>query len=108
MRRENGEVVSCGEMAEFQYARTFMVTFGSIEPRRFDEFIKKHPSSRLIKDAYLEMMSRAYYTEDEGEDFYGRLAALFPHDPEIANRLAEQVSQYSRYVSTDRSGSQST
>jgi len=101
MRRENGEIVSCGEMAEFQYARTFMVTFGSIEPRRFEEFIKKHPSSRLVRDAYLEMMSRAYYTEEEGEDFYGRLAALFPNDPEIANRLAEQVSQYSRYVNTE-------
>lgn len=100
MRRENGELVSCGEMAEFQYARTFMVTFGMIEYRRLDEFIKKHPSSRLARDAYLEIM-RGYYMDEEGDDFYGRVAAQFPHDPEIANRLAEQVSQFSRNVKQD-------
>ena len=96
MRRDNGEVVSCREMAEFQYARTFLVTFGMIDPRPLEEFVRKHPASVLVKDAYLEMTSRLYYTDEEGEDFYGRMAALFPHDPEIANRLAEQVDRYSR------------
>jgi tetratricopeptide (TPR) repeat protein len=102
MRRENGEIFSCLEMADFQYARTFMVTFGTIEHKRLDAFIKKHPSSSLVRDAFLEMTSRIYFTDEDGDAVYGPIAARFPHDFEIANHLAEQVYNYSQYVKDDR------
>jgi hypothetical protein len=40
MRRENGEVVSFKEMAEYQYARTFMVTFGLMDHKHLRNFIE--------------------------------------------------------------------
>jgi len=102
MRRENGELVSCAEMADYQYARTFMVTFGMMEHHRLEEFVKKYPSSPLVRDAYLDMM-RVYFTEEDGEAIYGRMASRFPHDAALANDLAEQVSQYSRILQQGKS-----
>ena len=101
MRRENGETVSCGEMADYQYARTFMVTFGVMGYQRLDEFIGKHPASPLVRDAYLDKM-RVYFTEEDGERVYGQIEAKFPHDIEIANRFAEQVSNFGRYRQNDQ------
>ncbi len=88
MRRENGEVVSFKEMAEYQYARTFMVTFGLMDHQHLRDFIKKYPSSPLVRDAYLDVL-RMLFIGEEGEEIYGKMIERFPHDPELANRLAE-------------------
>ena len=88
MRRENGEVVSSKEMAEYQYARTFMVTFGLMDHQHLRDFIKKYPSSPLVRDAYLDVL-RMLFIGEEGEEIYGKMIERFPHDPELANRLAE-------------------
>lgn len=98
MRRENGEVVSCLEMADYQFARTHVVTFGLIESRRLEEFIRKHPTSRLVRDATLDMMA-GYFTDADGASVYERIEAAFPHDLRIANRLAGQARSYSQYNS---------
>ena len=101
MRRENGEVVSCLEMADYQYARTHVVTFGLIEYRRLEEFIKKHPTSRLVRDATLDMMV-GYFTDADGASVYDPIEAAFPHDLKIANRLAGQAKSYSQYSQKDK------
>jgi tetratricopeptide (TPR) repeat protein len=62
------------------------------------EFIKKHPSSRLVRDAYLEMTKGIFFSDEDGDAIYGRIFDLFPHDPEIANQLAEAR----QYIRTDR------
>ncbi|MCX6563399.1 MAG: hypothetical protein NTU60_07310 [Candidatus Aminicenantes bacterium] len=98
MRRENGERVSCAEMADYQYARTFMVTFGVMDHRRLLEFVDKHPSSPLVRDAYLDLTRGVYFTEEDGVDVYGRMASRFPYDVALANRLADHVAYYSRSV----------
>jgi len=87
MRLENGEVVSCAEMAEYQYARTYMVTYGIIEHRYLRDFIAKFPSSYLVKDAFRDLFG-LLFTGDEGIEVYSKMIERFPNDPELANRLA--------------------
>ena len=55
MRLENGATVSCSEMAEYQYARTFMVTFGLMNHQPLRKFIDSHPESPLAREAYLDL-----------------------------------------------------
>jgi hypothetical protein len=88
-------------MADYQYARTHVVTFGLIEYRRLEAFIKKYPSSRLVRDAYLDMMT-VYFTDADGASVYGRIEEAFPHDLKIANRLAGQAKSYSQYNQKDK------
>jgi hypothetical protein len=95
MRRENGEVVPCVEMADYQIARTYVATPGLIESQRALDFIRTHPQSPLARDAYLDL-GRMFFTGDEGIEVYGRMSERFPHDPELASRMAEFIIMMNR------------
>jgi len=91
MRRDTGEMVSCKEMADFQYAMTFVVTFGLIDIDKVKAYIKNYPSGQLVKEAYLEI-SRFYSLDDEeGQDFFDDFISKFPGDPDVLNAYIGKV-----------------
>lgn len=91
MRRDTGEMVSCKEMADFQYAMTFVVTFGLIDIDKVKAYIKNYPSGQLLKEAYLEI-SRFYSLDDEeGQDFFYDFISKFPSDPDVLNAYIGKV-----------------
>lgn len=91
MRRDTGEMVSCKEMADFQYAMTFVVTFGLIDSDKVKAYIKNYPTSQLLKEAFLEI-SRFYSLDDEeGQDFWDIFISKFPDDPDVLNKYIEKV-----------------
>ena len=94
MRQESGQRISCLEMAEYQHARTFIITFGLLEPRYLKEFIRKYPSGRLLKEAYLELSRMQQINDEEGLAFYQDMAAKFPNDPDVSNRFFEQIMRF--------------
>ncbi|MCJ7565490.1 MAG: hypothetical protein MUP52_13005, partial [Candidatus Aminicenantes bacterium] len=94
MRRENGEEVSCREMADYQYARTFLVTWGTIEPDHLEKFVRDHPSGRLTKDAYLDLALGTRLNDEEGAATFYKLFAMCPHDPEVLESYVAQVQRY--------------
>lgn len=96
MRRDTGEMVSCKEMADYQYARTFVVTFGLIDINAAKAYIRNYPSGQFLKEAYLEV-SRFYRLEDdEGRAFFDEFISKFPDDPDVLNAYVEKFLRYSR------------
>ncbi|MCJ7580083.1 MAG: hypothetical protein MUP98_06060 [Candidatus Aminicenantes bacterium] len=84
-------MVSCKEMADFQYAMTFVVTFGPIDIDKVKAYIKNYPSGKLLKEAYLEI-SRFYSLDDEeGQDFFNEFISKFPDDPDVLNAYIGKV-----------------
>ncbi len=100
-RTDDGALVSCRDMAEYQHARTFIVTWGTIEPKRMRDFISTHPTSPLLRDAWLDAC-RFMDLSDAGERalFTGMLDR-FPHDPDILTRLGQEMSRSSAGQATD-------
>ncbi|MGD0781785.1 MAG: hypothetical protein ABSA30_02880 [Candidatus Aminicenantales bacterium] len=80
-------------MAEFQIARTFVVTWGTIEPERIKEYIRSHPASPLLREAYLEEGRFLDLSDPEESAFYSRILDSIPHDPDILARLGEEWSR---------------
>jgi tetratricopeptide (TPR) repeat protein len=96
MKRDTGEMVSCKEMADYQYGRTFVVTFGLIDVDAAKAYIRNYPSGQFLKEAYLEV-SRFYRLEDEeGQAFFDEFIAKFPDDPDVLNAYVEKVRRFSQ------------
>jgi tetratricopeptide (TPR) repeat protein len=91
MKRDTGEMISCKEMADYQYARTFIVTWGLIDFHAAKEYIRNYPSGQLIKEAYLDV-SRFYSPKyEEGRAFFDELIARFPDDPDVLNAYVREI-----------------
>jgi tetratricopeptide (TPR) repeat protein len=83
--------VSCKELAEFHHAQTFVTTFGLYDIDAVRDFIRTHPSSPLIKDAYTEI-SRFYRLEDgEGRAFLDEFLSRFPTDPDVLKIYLDKI-----------------
>ncbi len=96
MKRDTGEMVSCKEMADYQYGRTFVVTFGLIDVDAAKAYIRNYPSGQFLKEAYLEV-SRFYRPDDEeGRAFFDEFIAKFPDDPDVLNAYVEKVRRFSQ------------
>ena len=96
MRRVTGEMVSCKEMADFQYAITHVVTFGLIDIDKVKTYIKNYPSGQLLKEAYIEI-SRFYSVDDmEGQDFFDKFFSKFPGDPDVLNTYIRKVDRITK------------
>ena len=95
MRRDTGEMVSCKEMADFQYAITHVVTFGLIDTDKVRVFIKNYPSGLLIKEAYLELGRFQSLDQEEGQDFFDELISKFPDDPDVLNAYVGKMNRIS-------------
>ncbi len=92
-KREMGEIVSCRELAEFQHARTFIATYGLMDLDPLKRFIRGHPTSTLLKEAYVEL-SRFYRLRDrEGRAFLEELVSRFPTDPDILKTYIDRVNE---------------
>ncbi len=86
-------MVSCRELAEFQHARTFVSTFGLQDIDAVRDFIRTHPSSPLLKDAYMEI-SRFFRLEDEeGRVWLDEFVARFPNDPEVLKAYVAKIEE---------------
>jgi len=94
LRQDNGEEVSCREMADFQYARTYLVTFGAIEQNHLEKFIRDYPASRLARNALLDLTRGTQLDDEEGAATFIDLMAKFPHDPEVLERYVSQILRY--------------
>ena len=91
LTRESGEIVSCKELAEFHHAQTFVTTFGLYDIDGVRDFIRTHPSSPLLKDAYTEI-SRFYYLQDgEGRAFLDEFVSRFPNDPDVLKIYIDKI-----------------
>lgn len=96
MKRDTGEMVSCKEMADYQYGRTFVVTFGLIDVDGAKAYIRNYPSGQFLKEAYLEV-SRFYRLEDEeGQAFFDEFISKFPDDPDVLNAYVEKVRRFTK------------
>jgi tetratricopeptide (TPR) repeat protein len=93
MRRDTGEIVSCKEMADFQYAKTHVVTFGLIDIDKVKAYIKNYSSGQLLKEAYLEISRFQSLDQEEGQDFFNEFISKFPDDPDVLNAYIEEVHQ---------------
>jgi len=93
MRRDTGEIVSCKEMADFQYAMTFVVTWGLIDIDKVKAYIKNYSSGQLLKEAYLEISRFQSLDQEEGQDFFNEFISKFPDDPDVLNAYIEEVHQ---------------
>jgi tetratricopeptide (TPR) repeat protein len=94
MPLDSGGTVSCLEMANYQYARTFVVTWGLINPRPIREFVRTHPNSPLLREAYLDAVRYAGFDDDEGRSLYKGLMARLPSDPEVLAEVVETLVRY--------------
>jgi tetratricopeptide (TPR) repeat protein len=91
--RESGETVSCRELAEFHHAQTFVTTFGLYDIDAVRDFIRAHPSSPLLKEAYTAI-SRFYRLEDgEGRAFLNEFVSRFPTDPDVLKIYIDKAGQ---------------
>jgi len=97
MKSDAGVQVSCRDMAEFQLARTYVATFGTIEPNRILSFIRTRPASPLLREAYLEVGRFLDLSDEEDRDYFREMLIRFPRDPEVLERLA-RMSQRVRSV----------
>lgn len=91
MKRDDGEEVSCREMADYQYARTFLVTWGTIEPEHLEKFVRDYPSGRLTGDAYMDLTRSNRFEDEEDVAACLRLIALRPNDPAVLERYVTQI-----------------
>lgn len=92
-RTDDGTSVSCRDMAEFQIARTYAVTWGTIEPERMKEYIRSHPASPLLREAYLQAGRFADLSDAEERSFYSEILDRIPHDPDVLARLGEELNR---------------
>jgi tetratricopeptide (TPR) repeat protein len=100
MKRDTGEMVSCKEMADYQYARTFAVTFGLIDVEAAKAYIRNYPSGKLLKEAYLEV-SRFYRLDNEGGlAFFDEFISKFSDDPDALNAYVEKAHRASQSLQT--------
>ncbi len=92
-RTDDGALVSCRDMAEFQHARTYIITSGLIDSERVRKFIRSHPASPLLRDAYLEA-DRFLDLSDTGDRaFFGEILDRIPHDPGVLSRLEQTLTR---------------
>jgi hypothetical protein len=94
MPLDDGENVSCREMADYQYARTFVVTWGTIEPERLEKFIRAYPKGVLLGRAFKDLARMTSPDDDEGAAVYMSLMEKRPRDPEVLDRYASELQQY--------------
>jgi Flp pilus assembly protein TadD len=90
-RADDGASVSCREMAEFQIARTYVVTWGTFESDWMRQFIRSHPASPLLREAYLQAGRFSNLSDSQERSFYGEILDRFPRDPEVLAKLGEGV-----------------
>jgi len=80
-------------LAEFHHARTFVTTFGLYDIDALRDFIRAHPASPLLKDAYTEI-SRFYRLQDgEGRAFLDEFVSRFPDDPDVLKIYIEKTKE---------------
>ena len=102
LTRESGETVSCKELAEFYHAQTLVTTFGLIDVDAVKDFIRTHPASPLLKEAYMEI-SRFYYLRDgEGRAFLDEFVSRFPTDPDVLKIYIDKVNDVTDSAEADR------
>jgi len=94
MKLDDGEDVSCREMADYQYARTFLVTWGTIEPEHLEKFVRDYPSGRLADEAYMDLTRMTSIEDEEGATAFLKLMAMRPHDPEVLERYVSQLLRF--------------
>jgi tetratricopeptide (TPR) repeat protein len=93
-RTEEGASVSCRDMAEFQTARTFVVPSGAtIEPERIRDFIKSHPATPLLRQAYLEAARFMDLSDAAERAFFAGMLDRYPHDPDLLARLGQELNR---------------
>jgi hypothetical protein len=91
LTRESGEMVTCKELAEFQHALTFVKTFGLMDKDAVRDFIRTHPESPLLKEAYTEI-SRFYRLRDGGgRTFFDEFISRFPTDPDVLKVYIDRI-----------------
>jgi len=95
MTTDAGDRVSCREMAEFQRARSYVATWGSMQPQRLEAFVASHPNSPLARQAYLEVSRFSRLDDEEGRDLCREMMAKFPRDPEVFARVTEKIKESS-------------
>lgn len=91
MKLDSGEEVSCREMADYQYARTFMVTDGTIEPEHLEKFVRDYPLGRLAGEAYLYRTRSARLEDKDEATRFLELMAMRPHDPVVLERYVSKM-----------------
>jgi tetratricopeptide (TPR) repeat protein len=100
MKRDTGEMISCKEMADYQFARTFAVTFGLIDVEAAHAYIRNYPSGQLLKEAYLEVSRFHRLENEEGRAFFDEFVAKFPDDPDVLNAYVEKAHRASQALQT--------
>lgn len=91
MTRDSGQTVSCKELAEFHHAQTFVTTFGLYDIDAVKEFIKTHPRSPLLKDAYTEISRFHHLSDKEGRVFLDEFVSKFPTDPDVLKIYIDKI-----------------
>ncbi|MDD8026209.1 MAG: hypothetical protein PHI34_06835 [Acidobacteriota bacterium] len=88
-RTDDGGLVPCRDMAEFQEARTYIATYGTIESERMHEFVKSHPASPLLPAAYLLDVGSVDLTDARECAYFREILDRVPHDPAALAQLGQ-------------------
>ena len=102
MTRESGEKVSYKELAEFHHAQTFVTTFGIYDIDAVREFIRTHPTSALLKEAYTEISRFNRLSYGEGRAFLDEFISKFPTDPDVLKIYIDRVKKLKDPAQADK------
>jgi thioredoxin-like negative regulator of GroEL len=86
MALDNGEDVSCREMADYQFARAY----GAGKPEYLEKFVRDYPSGRLVGDAYLDLTRFDGLGDKGNTPLFLKMMAARPHDPAVLERYVSK------------------